>query len=426
MPERVRRIGVTGASGYIGLVLVDLAAREGREVVALGRRSAQGASEWRPADLAHPPADDLLDGLDGVVHLAAETGGGVGVGIAAELAFAEALARAAEARGLPCVFVSSQAAGDAAPNEYGRRKAALERTLLPLGVIVVRPGMVIGGPRAGLQGQLRALAARSPLLPRLWPAPSVQPVHVEDLAQALLHALDGAAPKGHVLMVAGPPVPFHALLAGFARHDARRRVAWLPVPVALLRWVLANGAWVAGPRFAPERLDSLLALPQLEATADLVRLGLTLRPLEDALDRRGRPLRAWLREADALARALLGRAAPPSALRRYVTLMRRRIGARPLSLPPSLLDHPGRIAALDGPVDRREARPLSLAWRLSLMLRVLEATPALVEAFLALPGRAGRARLLAALARTAVRELIARLRRPLARCLLARAGGGAA
>jgi len=61
-------IAVTGASGTVGRSLVPLLTTAGHRVVRLVRRAAQRPDErtWRP----EAPADDLLDGVDALVHLA--------------------------------------------------------------------------------------------------------------------------------------------------------------------------------------------------------------------------------------------------------------------------------------------------------------------------------------------------------------------
>jgi len=415
----VRRLGVTGASGYIGGAVIAAAASAGWDVVALGRRPVPGVGAWRTADLATPPGAGLLDSLDAVLHLAADTGAGDGPGAGPELAFATELARQAQARAMPCVIVSSQAASAAAPSDYGRSKHAIEQATLPLSAILVRPGLVVGGREAGLFGLLCGLVRRSPLVPRLLPVPAVQPVHVDDLARALLAACSREGLAGRVIAVAGEPVGFDALLQGIARHRVRVRRWRVPVPVFAVRLLLAVAGAVAGPRLSPARLDSLTQLPPLDPRDAATRLGVTLRPLADALDRRGGPGRAWLREARALARALVPDP-PPSLLRRYVRLLQANGVARPLGLSEVLLARPAWLAALDQPALRRGAASGDLAWRMGAMARLAEAEPTLAARFLVAPGQGGRLRMLGWFCVAGLRELQSRLLAPLARRQLRR------
>ncbi|WP_439380988.1 TIGR01777 family oxidoreductase [Amycolatopsis lexingtonensis] len=61
-------IAVTGASGLVGTALTALLTTGGHRVIRLVRRTARTPDErtWRPEE----PAEDLLDGVDAVVHLA--------------------------------------------------------------------------------------------------------------------------------------------------------------------------------------------------------------------------------------------------------------------------------------------------------------------------------------------------------------------
>lgn len=61
-------VAMTGASGLVGTALRALLTTGGHRVIALVRRAPKGPDErrWNPAD----PADDLLSGVDAVVHLA--------------------------------------------------------------------------------------------------------------------------------------------------------------------------------------------------------------------------------------------------------------------------------------------------------------------------------------------------------------------
>lgn len=413
-----RVLGVTGATGYVGSAVLAAAAVHGWCVVSLGRRPVSGANlaevlGHREADLAQPPAADLVDGLDAVLHLAAVTDDHAAPADA-ELRFATALAQSCAARGQRLLFVSSQTA--AAPSSrYGRTKAAIERAVLPLGAVVVRPGMVYGGAPSGLYGLLVSLVRKLPLLPDLRPRPRVQPIHVEDLAAALLAALDDDGLRGQTLTLAGPPVSFRTFLSTIARHRLRVRRAWIPVPVSALR-LLLRATVRLDSRLSPERLDSLVGLPMLDARSDLQRLGIHLRDLRDGLSTRGRPDRRLLEEARALGHALLRRRfrPAPGLLRRYVRAIRAGDEVA-LDLPTMLLRRPTWIAALDSPAARRGGAMADVAARMTVFSRLAECEPTLVDAFLLRPGRQGRLRVIWSLADAAMSELHARVISLLAR-----------
>src|SRR3954453_15335433 len=67
-------IGITGASGFIGRVIVDLALRRGHEVIAFSRRPERAipGCEMRPFSTDRPPD---LTGWEAVIHPAGENAG---------------------------------------------------------------------------------------------------------------------------------------------------------------------------------------------------------------------------------------------------------------------------------------------------------------------------------------------------------------
>lgn len=409
-------IGLTGASGYIGQAVMRAARASGWQVVAIGRHPVEGAQTWRFADLTLAPPDGLVDGLDALLHLAANTNGD-NLSPASELSFARDLAAQAAGAGIPMVFISSQAAAADAPSDYGRTKFAIEQHVIPQGALVVRPGLVIGGREAGLFGLLVTLVRALPLLPDLLPRPLVQPIHVDDLAAALLAACKRPDLSGRVLAAAGPPITFSDLLVGIARYRLRVRRRRIPMPLLLLRGTLTLAAPFFGARLSPARLDSLIELPLLDALPDLTTLGVVLRPLVNALDRRGRSTRSLLIESHVLTRAMIGKAAPFSLLRRYVRLLQTLGQNEALSLPPSLLSRPTWLAALDTPSRRQTASPGGLAWRMNVVVRLAEAEPALADLYLMVTNRAGWFMALRGLASAGVRELQTRSVAPLAKQL---------
>ena len=411
------RIGVTGASGYIGAALVAKARDTGHEFVAIGRRDVTGSVEFRHADLADPPPAGLLSGLDAVIHLAADTLGDA-TGYTAELRFATALARNAREQGVRLLVVSSQAASSQAPSAYGRAKAAIEHAVIPLGAACVRPGLVYGGTPRGLFGALVSLVRKLPVIPDFMPRPAVQPIHVDDLVQALLLAVTSCHEPGRIWKVAGPAVSFGEFLAALARFRLRAWRPRVPVPVALVRGLLIAAGRVLGPQFSVSRFDSLLRLPALRAEADLQALGVRLRPLADGLARNGRPERRLLLEGRNLLRAFLGREPDSFATRRYAQAIRARADGRSLSWPAALAERPTWVAAMDTLAFRQAATTGGLAWRYNIAIRIAETRTVCTQAFMHTARNAGWLGLAADLVSAGARELRARLLAPLARCYL--------
>jgi nucleoside-diphosphate-sugar epimerase len=141
------KLAITGASGYIGQRLTDLAIERGHEVVALTRhRPGRRDAGWLPFDLRDAGSARLPDDAQWLIHLAAVTHENE-MGKVDELSAVRHLIAASASK---VVFVSSQAAGADAPTAYGRTKWAIERIVLDGGGVVVRPGQVYGGQERAL------------------------------------------------------------------------------------------------------------------------------------------------------------------------------------------------------------------------------------------------------------------------------------
>jgi dihydroflavonol-4-reductase len=241
----VRRIAVTGATGFIGRNLVaDLVAR-GVEVVAVGR----------PLDRASLAKE--FSGVDAVVHLAGLVSSLRDRDFSAvNVELTRAVAQAARAAGVRLIHVSSLAAAGPAPasaprseddppapvTAYGRSKLEGERllaTMSDLRWMILRPGVVYGeGDRAMLP--LFRLARRGllPLVGR--PGAAYTLIHVADLIRALVAALESGV--DHETIFAGHPRPASAREILEAIRDATGNTARiLAVPMALTRVAAVAG-----------------------------------------------------------------------------------------------------------------------------------------------------------------------------------------
>jgi uncharacterized protein YbjT (DUF2867 family) len=237
------RLLVTGGSGFLGRFVLAEAARRGHDCVALVRSSA---AERQVASLgAMPLRGDLDDGAglgltfagarcDALVNLAPLGSGHAPVIIAAALG--ADLDRA--------VFVSAAAVTAALPARARAVRLAAEDSVRSsrLTWTILRPAMIYGAPGDRNMDRLLALLARAGRrlaprgLPLMLPVPGGgqprQPVHVADVAGAVLAAVDRPAAWTRCYDIAGPePMTFAELLhASGAAIGCRVRV--VPVPSA--------------------------------------------------------------------------------------------------------------------------------------------------------------------------------------------------
>ncbi|WP_445492899.1 NAD-dependent epimerase/dehydratase family protein [Rhodopseudomonas sp. RCAM05734] len=361
-------VAVTGATGYIGRIVVARLLDAGAGVVALSRRRPPAATDWRRYDLSEPLQQDALDGIDAVIHLAAQTHLGPFADAGIELVALDRLIEAARKQSATLVFVSSQAAQDNAPTGYGQSKWRCEKSVLAAGGIVVRPGLVYGGAEQGLFGTLCRLVRASPVVPHFVPAPNIQPVHVEDLAEALLAcATRQQVVSGSYQIAAPEPVGFSTFLKLLADIRFDRVVVGLPLP---MRAIVA----LADARYLPraivgiaQRLKSLSELPAMDTPASLTALQVTLRPLRDGLGRSGRGRRRRLiGEARTLLRYVLRGPVPCDCIKHYVRAVEALYHGEPLLLRPVFRRWPSLLAIADQPTLRRRTADAAFWKRVDL------------------------------------------------------------
>lgn len=372
------KLVITGASGYIGAHVARLARKRGYQVLAASRRQpAMADLPWIPFDLTSTVPIELPKGTDAIIHLAALTASAHHIGAEQELLAAQALLAASKKVSAKFIFVSSQTARPDAPTSYGRNKWRIEREVLEGGAWVARPGQVYGGEEKGLFGVIVRTVRLLPILPAFLPAPSIQPIHVDDLSAALLRIAESSDIPSGVFCLGSPhPVTFTAFLAAIAKRRIRRLRCFFPMPTALISLfsVLAANSWQVRLGFG--RLRSLIELPYMETEADLQRLGLSLRSLDSGMHPSGDDKRRrLLLEGGALCSYLMKASPGIGVRRRYVRAIEQLRGGKPLDLPRISLMLPISLALLDGrgePIGRRWEE---LDWRFDTALRLVEATP---------------------------------------------------
>jgi len=288
------KILVCGASGFIGSAICARLQADGHEVLSGVRRVARAgelAIDYA-ADTQPSVWRERLRGVDAVVNA---------VGIIREQGAAtfDALhARAPAALFAACVeagvrrVVQVSALGAAnGDSAYFSSKRAADAALmaLPLEWTVLRPSLVFGrdGDSAAMFCQLASLPVM--VAPALGAA-RFQPVHIDDVVQAAVAALDPAMPARCVLDLAGSDaVSFDAMLAAYRSAMDLPPAPLLHIPVPLM----AGAAWLGGK------------LPGVPLTPDNWRML-----------HAGSALRADVDGSAAATRELLGRT--PRALRDFI------------------------------------------------------------------------------------------------------------
>lgn len=231
------KVHVTGGSGFLGGRVVPLLVAAGHEVFALARSAAAAEAVERLGATA--VAGDLDDPASVDAAFSA-SGAGALVNLAS-LGFGHAptIIAAAEEAGLGrAVFVSTTAIFTSLEArsksvrlaaEDGIRASALEWTIL-------RPTMIYGAPGDRNMARLLRLVRRSPLIPLPGGGAGLQqPVHVDDLAGAVVAALSAPEAMGREYDIAGPePLALRDVVAQSAAAVGRSpRVVGLPLAPAV-------------------------------------------------------------------------------------------------------------------------------------------------------------------------------------------------
>jgi nucleoside-diphosphate-sugar epimerase len=239
------RLLVTGGSGFLGRYVLAEAARRGHTCVALAR--SPGAAVTVAARGATPLPGDLDDGAAALAGRFARAECDALVNLAS-LGFGHApsIVAAAAGAGLDrAVFVSTTAVATTLSARSKAVRLAAEEEIRASGLswTILRPTMIYGA--AGDRNLSRLLVLLARLQRGPWPRSSPlpvpvpgggrqlqQPVHVADLAGAVLTAVERPAAAGRRYDVAGPePLTFADVLRE-AAAAVGGRARLLPLPLA--------------------------------------------------------------------------------------------------------------------------------------------------------------------------------------------------
>ena len=280
------RLLVTGGSGFLGEYVLTEAARRGHETVALARSDAAAVTVVRrggrslTGDLNDPAR---LLGVFSTAHCEALVN-------LTSLGFGHAPAIVAATRAAAidrAVFVSTTAVQTTLPGHSKRIRLDAEQQIRDSGLkwTILRPTMIYGAPGDRNLSRLLALLPRVPVLPVPGGGRHLQqPVHVADVANAVLNAVERPAAAGHCYYVAGPePLRFTELLRIYA-WAAGSRTRLVPVPLPpLIAVARCYEVFSARPRICAEQLQRL-AEDKAFAIEDAVRdLGYAPRPFADGI-----------------------------------------------------------------------------------------------------------------------------------------------
>jgi uncharacterized protein YbjT (DUF2867 family) len=280
------KVHVTGGSGFLGGRVIPQLVAAGHEPTALARSDA--AAE-RVAALGATPLGGDLDDPASVDAAFAGSGAEALVNLAS-LGFGHAptIVAAAEEAGLArAIFVSTTSIFTHLPTSSRAVRLAAEETVKAsvLDWTIIRPTMIYGAPGDRNMARLLRGLRRLPILPLPGGGAGLQqPVHVDDLAAAIVSALDRPATVHRAYDVAGPePLTLRAVIEDAAAAVGRKpRVVPLPLAPAVMVVKLYERLAPA-PRLKSEQLARLAEDKAVDITAARSDLGFAPRSFVEGI-----------------------------------------------------------------------------------------------------------------------------------------------
>lgn len=266
------KIAIIGGTGFVGGYLIDAFLGAGCTVSTLVRPGSESkilndSVQAVPGDLASSEAlRKTLEGCDAVIY---------NVGLLREFPRRGITFEQAQYQGVVDTIAAAKAAGvsrlllmsaigvkdPGTKYQSTKRRAELYALESGLDVTVLRPSVIFGDPRGTMEfaTQLYRDMVRPPVPAAGFAGVRMSPVHINDVADAFVAALNDPATIGSTIELAGPEVlSWKEMIRRIASAAGKKKVI-LPMPL----WVMRVGAtlfdWLP---FYPVTRDQLTMLEE--------------------------------------------------------------------------------------------------------------------------------------------------------------------
>ncbi len=280
-------VAITGATGFLGTILVDHFVNKGWRVVALARnldKINNSKVEYREYNITNPISSSALDDVDYLIHTAyikMDTHNPDALDM--NINGAKRILHAAKKSNVKqLVFISTMSAHEDAISIYGKQKLAIESLFLETkNSTVLRSGLIIGN--GGIVKDMAKFMKSKHAVPLIGGGKQpLQIISVYDLALVIEKVLM----KSHLgrFIAATPEVytykQFYTALAKYINT----KVAFIPIPYWTLEALFKIAAAVRlNLGVGEDNLKGLKKLITMPSSADMEKIGVKPINLENAL-----------------------------------------------------------------------------------------------------------------------------------------------
>lgn len=366
------KIAITGGTGYIGTSLISKAVEAGHDVILLGRKCHReyGSLEIIDFDIDKHPQAICTFNADVIIHLAMRSLNELTITNIPDIEAAKFLASLSSKINAKFIYLSSQTADVNTISTYGKTKWTIEREIKKIGGLIIRPGQVYGGDRRGLFGKIVSHVKNSTFLPKIIPAPLVQPIHIDDLINGILNVIERPRLKNGVLNLGSEvPIPFDVFLKEIAKTYLGVRRIYIPIPAFLIRiiskFIKSNNL---------RQVISLLNLKTMETSKSIRLLDLNLRNITDALNSNQTVRRRKLLQEAQTVLKYVSKRTTPNSLKSYVRNIELNGNGKNLNIPICFFHMPILFSIIDNFNYKKNYHLIDFFWRLNCAIRISEAS----------------------------------------------------
>jgi len=279
-------VAITGATGFLGSVLVDYFLQKNWKVIALSRKPGQKKHihlAYRDYDLSSPVDDTLLNDIDYIVHAAYVKAADNASALDVNVTGAENLISAIKKSNVKqVIFISSMSAHPGAISIYGKQKLYTERLFSKLeNSTIIRPGLIVGN--GGIVKEMSTIMATKHVVPIIdGGGQPLQIISVFDLATAIYNIFQRSL-YGRYVVATTKVYKYKDFYKALAKQ-IHVNVIYVPIPYTVLLGIFKIVSLLPIKLGVGEdNLKGLKKLVSMQSASDLRKIGIIPDDLTTAL-----------------------------------------------------------------------------------------------------------------------------------------------